>query len=519
MTDIDQTVVLPRPDVAEADEEEARSPDPWEAPATGSAPVGGPGNAGAALTRLAWLLSTLVAAAVGLVRSSWSSLSGDELTTWALANTTWSQLWELRTDIDVLTAPYYALTRAWAEVAGSSEFSLRLPSVLAMAVAAGGVAALTSRLVSPRAGVLAGLLFAVLPVTSRYAHEAGPVALSVAFAVLSTAALVRFFERPRFWRWAGYTGAVALLGLPHAAALLLLLGHAGAVLILRRRVLPGWVLAAGLGAAPAAGLLLVGRPPWDLAPGREPVGVPTVPLAADTLFGLAVVGGLVVGVGMIGLSLRRPAGVFTAAALVPLLGLYPAAELTGIGLAELLLFTLPFWACLAATALARAPLVRGLVVVAVVGLVGLPVQLDLRTEAGHGLAAREVAAVLAGQVQTGDAIVYGPGVRDERVGRDLVARYVPAGARPEDVLALDPPRTGRRLLARECVDVAACVGDAPRVWLLRADQPTSPLDGLPAAKDGLLRVRYELVRTWPVRGASLSLFTLAPGELDRPAPR
>jgi hypothetical protein len=67
--------------------------------------------------------------------------------------------------------------------------------------------------------------------------------------------------------------------------------------------------------------------------------------------------------------------------------------------------------------------------------------------------------------------------------------------------------------------VAACVGDAPRVWLLRADQRATPLDGLPAAKDGLLRVRYEQERTWTFDGASLTLFTLLPAELDRPAPR
>jgi mannosyltransferase len=291
------------------------------------------------------------------------------------------------------------------------------------------------------------------------------------------------------------------------------------VLALRRRVLPGWLLAAGLGTAPAAGLLFVARPPWRLPGWREPVGMPTAPAAVEALFGLAVLGGVIVGLAMIGLSLKKPAGVFATAAILPLLGLYPAAELTGLGLPELLLFTLPFWLCLAAMALNRAPLVRGLAVVCLVALLGLPTQLDVRTDAGHGLAAREVGEVLNAQAETGDAIIYGPTDRDEQVGRDVVARYVADAARPADVLAQHPPRTDGRLLVDECVDVESCVADAPRVWLLRADQSTSPLDRLPAAKDGLLRVRYEQARTWTFEGASLTLFTLLPAELDRPAPR
>lgn len=513
MTDPDQTLVLPRQRMA-ATVEEAPRQDPWlAAPARGSAPVGGLIGTEAALRRLAWLLTVVFMAAVGLVRAGWSSLSADELTTWALANTSWSELWRLRTEIDILTASYYALIRAWAEVFGTSEFSLRFPSVLAMVAAAGAMAALVSRLVSPRAGVVAGLLFVAVPTTSRYAHEAGPEALTVAFAVLATVALVWFFERPRLWRWAGYAGAVVLLGLSQGAALLLLVGHAGAVLALRRRVLPGWILAAVVGSMPVAVLLITGPRPWPVQAGA---GL-SVTRLAETLFGLAVLGGAIVGLSLAALSWKKPAGVFTTAAVLPLAGLYPAATFSGIGLSELVLFTLPFWVCLAATALDRAPVVRGLVAVALVAIVGLSTQLDIRADDGHGLAARQVAGVLNTQLQPGDAILYGPTSRDEQVGRDLVARYVVAD--PADVLAENQPRTGGRLLAEECVDVDFCLGDAPRVWLFRADVNVDPLDGLPAAKDGALRVRYQLARTWTFRGASLSLFTLAPAELDRPAPR
>jgi mannosyltransferase len=521
VTDLDQTVVLPRQPPA-LDLEQPPRPDPWvdgAAPARGSAQVGALGGTEAALTRLAWLLTAVLVGGVSLVRAGWSSLSGEELTTWRLATTPWSELRPLLADVDALTAPYYALIRAWSGVFGASEFSLRAPSLLAMVVAAASAAALVSRLVEPRAGVLTGLLFVAVPATSRYAHEAGPEALTAAFAVLSTVALVRFFERARFWRWVGYTVAVMLLGLAHGAALLLLLGHAGAVLVLRRRVLPAWTASAALATAPVALLLYTGRAPWDLPRWMAPPGFPSTSTIAVTLFGLAVVGGLVAGLALIGVSLKKPAGVFTTAAILPLSGLYPASELTGIRLSLLVLFTLPFWLGLAALALHRAPLVRGLVVVVVIAVIGLPVQLDLRSTDGHGNATRDAAEVLNEQVQEGDAIIYGPSPADQRIGRDLVARYVRDAYRPDDVLAAPESRVGGGLAVEECVDVDFCVGDAPRVWLFRGDGSEDPLEDLPAAKDGTLRVRYELTRSWVFRGASLFLFSLAPVELDRPAPR
>lgn len=516
MTDSDQTVVLPRQSTTPP--EESRE-DPWQATATGSAPVDGFAAAPAALTRLSWLLTTILMAAAGLARAGWASLSGDELATWALATTPWPELWALRAELDMLTAGYIALIRAWAEVFGASEISLRLPSVLAMAAAAGAIAALVSRLAGPRAGMLTGLLFVTVPVTSRYAHEAGPHALACAFAVLATMALVGLFERPGAWRALGYGAAVAALGLAYPAALLLVLGHLAATLMLRRRAAPWCLPAAVLGAAPAVSLLFLGRPPWQLAGAQEPAGMPDVAGAAAMLVGGVLLGGVIVGLALLAVSGRKPAGVFTAGALAPLLGLFPVAEFTGGDPAAVMIVALPFWLALAAMALGRAPIVRGLLVVVLAAALAVPVHLDIRTDDGHGLAARQVAAVLTERGEPGDAILFGPTRLDERTGRDLVERYVPEQARPADVLAEAPPRAGGQLLAPECVEVDRCVGDAPRVWLLRAGVSDDPLAGLPAAKDGLLRVRYELERTWTFQGATLALFALLPAELDRPAPR
>ena len=111
--------------------------------------------------------------------------------------------------------------------------ALRLPSVLAMAGAAGLTAVLGRRLFGAPAGLLAGLLFAVLPGTSRYAQEARPYALVTLFAVLAMVLLVRALDRPGRLRGSFYAAAVAGLGLAHLLALSLLAAHAVVVLTTR----------------------------------------------------------------------------------------------------------------------------------------------------------------------------------------------------------------------------------------------------------------------------------------------
>jgi len=79
-------------------------------------------------------------------------------------------------------------------LAGSGEFVVRLPSAIAVAVAAGAVAAIGRRLISPWAGLAAGLLFAVLPAVSRYAQEARSYAVVTALATIASYLLLRTLQ-------------------------------------------------------------------------------------------------------------------------------------------------------------------------------------------------------------------------------------------------------------------------------------------------------------------------------------
>src|SRR5947199_255410 len=68
---------------------------------------------------------------------------------------------------DAVHGVYYLVVWVVVRVFGMAELVTRLPSAVAMAVAAIAVAGIGRRLISRRAGLLAGLVFAALPEVSR----------------------------------------------------------------------------------------------------------------------------------------------------------------------------------------------------------------------------------------------------------------------------------------------------------------------------------------------------------------
>lgn len=202
-------------------------PDVSETPGTG------PAGAGRRwLVRLAPALLTLVVTLAGIGHAQ---LWRDELATWSAATRPVPDLVRLAGTIDAATGPYYLFTHGWTALSGTSPTALRLPSALAMAVAAGLTARLGERLAGIRVGLLAGLLFAVLPATCRYGQEARPYALATLLAVLATLLLVDALRRPAWPRWTGYAVVATALGLTHLIAVTLLVAHGLVVLLASRR--------------------------------------------------------------------------------------------------------------------------------------------------------------------------------------------------------------------------------------------------------------------------------------------
>jgi mannosyltransferase len=494
-----ETMVLPRLGPAEVSVE-----DPW-----GEDHGGAPGRPATDTPQwrvAAWLVPALLMGALSVVRAGAPGLRTEELATWGRTASSWRDNWSMLRGGDVTVAPYHLLMRAWAAVFGTSDLALRVPSILAMTAAAALVGALAARLFAPGTGVLAGVVFALLPTSTRYAQEAQPYALTLLAAVLATSLLVAPIDRPTFWRFAGYTGAVVVLGLCNVVALLLLVGHGWAVLAFRRTVALRWLVAASVGALPVAALLwFTTRHGAQLAPASDP-SLTVLAATPRELFGVTALGAVLLTLALFSLPLRHSAAIYTAWAVVPPLVLLLVAQATPIWLPQCLLFTLPAWATLGAAALARARARWSVGVLAALALIGAPVQVALREPDGHQQATRQLAEIIGLRLQPGDGVVYSSSDSGGGwVGRNVVAHYLPADRRPKDVLATGPHRVDGPLPVPECADVARCLRGARRLWVVRLGEQPDPVRAIGGAKEQLLRTRYQVAQVWRPTGLTLAL--------------
>ena len=174
---------------------------------------------------LAWVVPGVLALVLGLAGLGAPMLWRDELATWSAATRTPSQLWGMLHNTDAVLGPYYFGMHLWMAVFGQSASAMRLPSVLAMTAATIVVAVTGRRLGGTTAGLLGGLIFAIIPSVSRYAQEARPYAFATLFAALATLLLLRAMERPSWLRWGLYAVAVGAAGAANLVALSLLAGH------------------------------------------------------------------------------------------------------------------------------------------------------------------------------------------------------------------------------------------------------------------------------------------------------
>ena len=460
-----------------------------------------------ALRQLAWLVPTLVMTAVGLYRVDRPSLWADELATWGIVTLPAPDLWRLLPQSDAALGPYYVLLRGWTSLTGTSDLALRLPSVLAMGLAAGVVARTGTRVATPRLGLLAGLILAALPVSSRYAQEARPYALALLGAATATLLLVRFLEKGTAKGLTAYGLAVAATGLAHPLALTVLTAHAFVVVALRPSLLLRWTgvtLVAALPSVPTLWLALQQRElvAWiAISDNQEPL------VFLRNFFGEASAAAAVFALAVLSISGRRPSVLFSAWALLPPVVFLVFGQLAGsLWLPRYLLFVLPAWALLAALSLARAPGPAAACLLVLLAVAGQGEQERLRQDDGHGLDGRAVDRILSSTVKPGDAVVYGeddPGAR--WMVRDVIARYVPDDRRPEDVLLRQPQRTAGAQFAVLCRPVASCLGSPARLWLVRAGTHPNALDGLGADYAEPVRDAYVVEQSWSPTGLTVAL--------------
>ncbi|MFI6785135.1 glycosyltransferase family 39 protein [Micromonospora sp. NPDC050276] len=450
-----------------------------------------------------WALPGLVAALLSLWRLTGPALWADELATWGAVRLSWSQLWQLSGSVDAVLTPYYALMKLYTTLAGTSTTALRLPSVVATIAATLVVTALGRRVGGTAMGLLAGLIFAILPVTSWYAQETRSYAAVILGSAVALLCLISSLENPSRGRLAGYAAAAGFAGMLHPLnGLLMLVGHGAAVAwwqFERRndgwRTAWRWVAAAGTGALPALVLSLLGSKQTAQVSWITLVDINAVRAFPERLFYSASVGGLILVLALLGVRRRPPYLCLAGAAFVPLVLLLLAGTHLHVWVARYVLVALPPMAVLAASVLIRIGRAHAIAAMCLATVLAYPAHLIIRSEAGHTQDSFRIATVIGPRYQPGDVVVF-PDTHPSIPWspRDIYERYLPT-PRPPDVLRTAPQRSNGRFLATECPD-ADCLGTPPRIWVVRVDNATDPLKDMTSGKQQRIKKDYRPLQRW-----------------------
>ncbi|MEV1076646.1 glycosyltransferase family 39 protein [Streptomyces sp. NPDC050211] len=424
----------------------------------------------------------------------------DETVSYAMARRSLSDLWPTLAQVDAVHGLYYLLLHGLFRVFADADplLVLRLPSVLATAAASGTLALLGSRLAGPRVGLLAGVVFAVLPPVQRYAQEGRSYALVCALVVWASYLLVRAVQTRSRGFWAGY-GAVALSAcLLHEFAVLALVAHVVALPRAARGTGVRVALAVCCGLAPLA--VLSARQSEQVAwiGGVETgalvgfAGVTVLGVACAALLG-RVPRGSQVGLPALALSLLA----------LPALLLLLATPLKPLYVDRYVLYGHTGTALLLGAALDRLLHTRGralcLVAAGSAVLALLPLTLDLRTPQSR---TDDVAAIARALRETeADGVVYMPSRR--RVWSQTALSPLPD-------LALDrDPAASRTLYGTEAPAsvIRARLLHATRVVALR-DPAGQPLDrtAQEEVKRQVLATYFAECGTRRVHGARITVY-------------
>lgn len=449
-----------------------------------------------------WLPAVLMLC-LGLVGLDRHSVWRDEAASLVAARRSLPDLWSMLGHVETVHALYYTLLHGWLLLGGGEAWA-RVPSVLAMAVAAGLVGVVGARLVSVPVGLVAGLLFAVNPSTSYYAQEARSTALVAACALLATWFLLRSLARGSTW-WTAYAVTCTFLVGLNLLALLVPLAHATTLLCWRRqrRELRSWATASAPSLLVALVLVVAARNQpyqigWIPKPGAGSIRDfahltlgPDVPVVL--LVSLLAVVGVLASVPGSGVGSRGTAERRLVLLALPLATL-PTVVLLAVSLVQPVFVARYVFPSVAAVAL-----------LAALGVVRLGRFLASRTgRPAVGLvAAATVLAVAAGGVATQRLERTAASRPDDLAG---AAGVIASSAQPGDVVVFLP--SNRRLVALAYPEAFARVHD---VGLDGEPAQAGDLTGRPLPVSVTLQNLSASSRVWAVGRPGL---TLLPSERD-----
>jgi mannosyltransferase len=472
-----------------------------------------------------WVVPPLVALAIQLWGIWEPAYSRDETATLSATDRPFGALVHMLHNVDVVHGTYYSIIWLVVRVAGTGEFATRLPSAIAMAVTAAVVYGLGRRLVSPRAGLAAGLVFAVIPQVSYWGQTARPYALETALAALASYVLVRAMQAAasgeKTYRWliAGYGACLTALGYVQFLGLLLVVAHLVPVARTWQRhradgngrgLALGWavaVLASFVISSPviAAGIAQrgFGKSPVNIEFIKSLLGLIGSPSMAE-IAGLAVLCSIAVS-GFRGRARLRADWPGDMIALcVPWLILPPVIcilESHGTPLYfRYLMFCAPAAALLLGAGLAALGWTAGAAVLLIFAALAWPSMLRVRGPDGHG-GADIVAAdqVIARDRRPGDVLMYGSINEPIEMARSYGMRQLRNIEVGESAIAsgtLGGAHASRRVILRRAEA-------AHRIWLVQVSvggQLTTTGSPLPKG------VHFRKARTWKFDTLVLTLY-------------
>jgi mannosyltransferase len=476
------------------------------------------------------LVPVLATFLIGMWRIDRPSFWRDESVTVLVSGQSLADILAYVRNTDSVHGAYYMLMHLVTDL-GQGELIARLPSALAVALAAGGIAVIGRRLVSIRAGLLAGLMFGLLPVVSRYAQEARSYAIVSAVAVLATYLLLRALATTtaRAGWFAGYALSVATLGWLHLDAILLVGAHAVVVLVHWRMADSARPLACWSGAvvaATAAVLPLVAEAKsqsaqvsWLRPPDSSVIGELAIFVAGTTPIAVAVAL-----VAFMGIRLRPAPGGLPGVGVVALSWLVvPFAGLVAVSILvqpnyhpRYLLYCVPAVALLAGTGLDRlaglagrcgppgSALVVSLAALGAFAVLVWPTQLAIREPDSRPDNLRALADLLGKQSRDGDSVLYLPANR-----RVFMTVYADAFAGLDQTRLHTPGRNGLLVDDLPTADFLTALGTATRIWVVWSPPPRSRYASpVPMANRDVLRSdpRFTEAASWRFGHTRLILY-------------
>ncbi len=490
--------------------------------------------------RHVWIWPTLFALAVCSFRASQPEMGQDELISWSMAVRSTHEILATVHNVDAVHAAYYLFLHGWTEIFGDSLFSMRVPGILAMTGATAFVALSARIRFGDWAALTSGLLFALIPAVTRYAHDIRSYPLVVFFVAAATWLLLRALERPSWWRWLAYAPAVAAAGVFHLVSLVFLGGH-GAVVVLRTITsrkpwhLLGFLPAALVGAACTLPVVRLGDAQvgrqlnWLFRPTYQDLPTIWPALFAGTLVSVAVL--ICAGLPLGWRRGRLSALEFALMGAVPIAAVWVASTEGQVSywLARYVLFTLPAWAVLAGAGIAGLrPRKLGAAVLVAIALLAAPDQSFMRTVGSHdwftypapppyGLSTHTVdfrgaARIVEAGYRPGDGVVYLHGPVAYRSVDYGVGSELPKSIKMRDVFVQETAADRNDIWAAYCAEPVKCLGSEPRLWVvtLGVDQ-NNPFPVFPQNEVDAIKSAYTVTEVHRLADMTVTLVDRMPG--------